>query len=83
MATLLPKDSIIVGENPTARTTLLPFGYQQMLAIRRRRRLARLGPSVVQWVRKIGIGEGKPVVLSIGDGSLTYSAAGFLVYGSL
>ena len=76
MATLLPKDSIIIGENPTARTTLLPFGYQQMW------RFGGGGGSLGWAVggavgAKIGIGEERPVVLSIGDGSLTYSAAGF------
>jgi benzoylformate decarboxylase len=76
MAQLLPKDSVIVGENPTARTGLLPFGYQNMW------RMSGGGGSLGWAVggaigAKIGFGDERPVILSIGDGSLTYSAAGF------
>ena len=76
MAEQLPKNSVIVSENPTARAALLPFGYENMW---------RLGPSggSLGWGvggaigAKIGVGDERPVILSIGDGSLTYSAAGF------
>ncbi|MCZ6680975.1 MAG: thiamine pyrophosphate-binding protein [Candidatus Poribacteria bacterium] len=76
MAEQLPRNSIIVSENPTARTTLLPFGYEDMW---------RFGPSggSLGWGvggaigAKMGIEDERPVILSIGDGSLTYSAVGF------
>jgi thiamine pyrophosphate-dependent acetolactate synthase large subunit-like protein len=71
MAEQLPKNSVIVSENPTARAALLPFGYENMW---------RLGPSggSLGWGvggaigAKIGVGDERPVILSIGDGSLTY-----------
>lgn len=76
MVELLPRNSMMVMENPTGRTTLLPFGYQDM-------GYARGGGGSLGWGlggaigAKIGAGRERPVVLNIGDGSLTYSAAGF------
>lgn len=76
MVELLPRNSMMVTENPTGRMTLLPFGYQDM-------GYARGGGGSLGWGvggaigAKIAVGRERPVVLNIGDGSLTYSAAGF------
>jgi thiamine pyrophosphate-dependent acetolactate synthase large subunit-like protein len=76
MVEQLPRHTMMVTENPTGRTTLLPFGYQDM-------GYARGGGGSLGWGvggaigAKIGVGRERPVVLNIGDGSLTYSAAGF------
>lgn len=76
MVELLPRTSMMVTENPTGRTALLPFGYQDM-------GFARGGGGSLGWGvggaigAKIGAGRERPVILNIGDGSLTYSAAGF------
>src|SRR6266545_2391387 len=76
MAALLPRNAIVVQESSTARTTLLPFGYQAM-------GWARSGGGSLGWGvggaigAKIAVGRERPVVLHLGDGALTYSAAGF------
>src|SRR6266540_3974687 len=76
MAALLPRSAIVVQESSTARTTLLPFGYQAM-------GWTRSGGGSLGWGvggaigAKIAAGRERPVVLNLGDGALTYSAAGF------
>ncbi|GIX49225.1 MAG: benzoylformate decarboxylase [Candidatus Tectimicrobiota bacterium] len=76
MAELLPRHALMVVENPTGRTTLLPFGHEGMGYLRG-------GGGSLGWGvggaigAKIGAGPERPVVLNIGDGSLMYSAAGF------
>ena len=76
MAELLPRSAIVVQESSTARTTLLPFGYQAM-------GWTRSGGGSLGWGvggaigAKIAAGRERPVVLHLGDGALTYSAAGF------
>src|SRR6266478_3027601 len=76
MAELLPRNSIMVQESSTARTALLPFGYQAM-------GWTRSGGGSLGWGvggaigAKIAAGRERPVVLHLGDGALTYSAAGF------
>jgi thiamine pyrophosphate-dependent acetolactate synthase large subunit-like protein len=76
MTELLPRDTMMAVENPTGRITLLPFGYEDM-------GYTRGGGGSLGWGvggaigAKIAVGRERPVVLSIGDGSLTYSAAGF------
>ncbi len=76
MAELLPRNSIMVQESSTARTTLLPFGYQAMGWTRSGG--GSLGFGVGGAVgAKIAVGRERPVVLNLGDGALTYSAAGF------
>lgn len=76
LAELLPRNSVMVQESSTARTTLLPFGYQAM-------GWTRSGGGSLGWGvggaigAKIAVGRERPVVLNLGDGALTYSAAGF------
>ncbi|HLQ23867.1 MAG TPA: thiamine pyrophosphate-binding protein, partial [Gemmatimonadales bacterium] len=76
MTELLPRSAIMVQESSTARTTLLPFGYQAM-------GWTRSGGGSLGWGvggaigAKIAAGRERPVVLHLGDGALTYSAAGF------
>ena len=76
LAELLPRTSIMVQESSTARTALLPFGYREM-------GWTRSGGGSLGWGvggaigAKIAVGGERPVVLSLGDGALTYSAVGF------
>src|SRR5881397_3415437 len=76
LAELLPRNSIMVQESSTARTALLPFGYREM-------GWTRSGGGSLGWGvggaigAKIAVGRERPVVLTLGDGALTYSAAGF------
>jgi benzoylformate decarboxylase len=76
MAAALPRDTFMVQESSTARTTLLPFGHQAM-------GWTRSGGGSLGWGVggaigvKIAAGRERPVVLNLGDGALTYSAAGF------
>jgi benzoylformate decarboxylase len=76
LAQLLPRDAIMVQESSTARTTLLPLGYQGM-------GWTRSGGGSLGWGvggaigAKIAVGRERPVILHLGDGALTYSAAGF------
>jgi benzoylformate decarboxylase len=76
LAELLPRDSIMVQESSTARTTLLPLGHQGMGWTRSGG--GSLGFGVGGAIgAKIAAGRERPVVLHLGDGALTYSAAGF------
>jgi len=76
MAELLPRNSVMVQESSTARTTLLPFGYQGMSWTRSGG--GSLGFGVGGAIgAKIAVGRERPVVLHLGDGALGYSAAGF------
>src|SRR2546428_204813 len=76
LAELLPRNSIMVQESSTARTALLPFGYREM-------GWTRSGGGSLGWGvggaigAKIAVGGERPVVLTLGDGALTYSAVGF------
>jgi len=76
LAELLPRTSFMIHESSTARTTLLPLGYQAM-------GYTRSGGGSLGWGvggaigAKIAAGRERPVVLNLGDGALTYSAAGF------
>src|SRR5262249_56049472 len=76
LAELLPKNTVMVQESSTARTTLLPFGHGGMT-------WTRSGGGSLGWGvgaaigAKIAVGRERPVVLHLGDGALTYSAAGF------
>src|SRR5437879_12987255 len=66
----------MVQESSTARTALLPFGYREM-------GWTRSGGGSLGWGvgvaigAKIAVGGERPVVLTLGDGALTYSAVGF------
>ncbi len=76
MAALLPRNTIMVQESSTARTTLIPFGYQAMAWTRSGG--GSLGFGVGGAIgAKLAAGRERPVVLHLGDGALGYSAAGF------
>jgi thiamine pyrophosphate-dependent acetolactate synthase large subunit-like protein len=76
MAELLPKNAIMVQESSTARTTLIPFGYEAMAWTRSGG--GSLGFGVGGAIgAKLAAGRERPVVLHLGDGALGYSAAGF------
>jgi len=76
LAEVLPRDSMMVQESSTARTTLLSLGHRDM-------GWTRSGGGSLGWGvggaigAKIAVGRERPVVLHLGDGALTYSAAGF------
>ena len=76
LAHLLPPRAIMVQESSTARTTLIPFGYDATA-------WTRSGGGSLGWGvggaigAKIAAGRERPVVLNLGDGALGYSAAGF------
>jgi benzoylformate decarboxylase len=76
LAQFLPRNSVMVQESSTARTTLLPFGPDAMT-------WTRSGGGSLGWGvgaavgAKLAVGHERPVVLNLGDGALTYSAAGF------
>ena len=76
MAELLPRNSVMVHESSTARTTLLPFGHQGMSYTRSGGGSLGFGVGAAVGA-KIAVGRERPVVLHLGDGALTYSAAGF------
>jgi thiamine pyrophosphate-dependent acetolactate synthase large subunit-like protein len=76
LAQLLPKNTVMVQESSTARTTLLPFGHDAMGWTRSGG--GSLGFGVGASIgAKIAAGRERPVVLHLGDGALTYSTAGF------
>jgi len=76
LATLLPKDTVMVQESSTARTTLLPFGHGAMSWTRSGGGSLGFGVGAAIGA-KIAVGRERPVVLHLGDGALGYSAAGF------
>jgi len=76
LAQALPKNTLLVQESSTARTTLLPFGKDTMHWTRSGG--GSLGFGVGASIgAKIAAGRERPVMLHLGDGALTYSAAGF------
>ena len=76
LAQLLPKNAMMVQESSTARTTLLPFGHDAMGWTRSGGGSLGFGVGAAIGA-KIAVGRERPVVLHLGDGALTYSAAGF------
>jgi len=76
LAQLLPRNSVMVQESSTARTTLLPFGHDAMGWTRSGGGSLGFGVGAAIGA-KIAVGRERPVVLHLGDGALTYSAAGF------
>jgi thiamine pyrophosphate-dependent acetolactate synthase large subunit-like protein len=76
LAELIPRDAVMVQESSTARTTLLPLGHGGLA-------WTRSGGGSLGWGvgaaigAKLAVGRERPVVLHLGDGALTYSAAGF------
>jgi benzoylformate decarboxylase len=76
LAESLPRETIMVQESSTARTTLLALGHQGMSWTRSGG--GSLGFGVGGAIgAKIAVGRDRPVVLHLGDGALGYSAAGF------
>ncbi|HEY7647389.1 MAG TPA: thiamine pyrophosphate-binding protein, partial [Methylomirabilota bacterium] len=76
LAELLPREAMMVQESSTARTNLIAFGHQAMGWTRSGG--GSLGFGVGGAIgAKIAVGRERPVVLHLGDGALTYSAAGF------
>lgn len=76
LAALLPRDTVMVQESSTARTTLMAFGHGAMGWTRSGG--GSLGFGVGGAIgAKIAVGRERPVVLHLGDGALGYSAVGF------
>jgi benzoylformate decarboxylase len=76
LASVLPRETVMVQESSTARTTLLPFGHQGMSWTRSGGGSLGFGVGAAIGA-KIAVGRERPVVLNLGDGALGYSAAGF------
>jgi benzoylformate decarboxylase len=76
LAELLPSQAVMVQESSTARTTLLPFGHGGMAWTRSGGGSLGFGVGAAIGA-KLAVGRERPVVLHLGDGALTYSAAGF------
>ena len=76
LAEVLPRETVMVQESSTARTGLVPFGHGGLA-------WTRSGGGSLGWGvgaaigAKLAVGRDRPVVLNLGDGALTYSAAGF------
>ena len=76
LANVLPRNTVMVQESSTARTTLLPFGHQGMDWTRSGGGSLGFGVGAAIGA-KIAVGRERPVVLHLGDGALGYSAMGF------
>jgi benzoylformate decarboxylase len=76
LAEILPRESVMVQESSTARTTLLPLGHGGMAWTRSGGGSLGFGVGAAVGA-KIAVGRDRPVVLHLGDGALGYSAAGF------
>jgi benzoylformate decarboxylase len=76
LANVLPRNTVLVQESSTARTTLLPFGHQGMDWTRSGGGSLGFGVGAAIGA-KIAVGRERPVVLHLGDGALGYSASGF------
>src|SRR5919106_2251988 len=76
LAAVLPRDTVMVHESSTARTTLLPFGHGAMTWTRSGGGSLGFGVGAAIGA-KIAVGREKPVVLHLGDGALGYSSMGF------
>jgi thiamine pyrophosphate-dependent acetolactate synthase large subunit-like protein len=76
LAQVLPRETVMVQESSTARTTLIPLGLGGLA-------WTRSGGGSLGWGvgaaigAKIAVGRERPVVLHLGDGALGYSASGF------
>jgi benzoylformate decarboxylase len=76
LAEMLPRATAMVQESSTARATLLPLGHGGMWWTRSGGGSLGFGVGAAIGA-KIAAGRERPVVLHLGDGALTYSAAGF------
>jgi benzoylformate decarboxylase len=76
LAEVLPKQTLMVQESSTARTTLLPFGHGGMEWTRSGGGSLGFGVGAAIGA-KIAAGRERPVVLNLGDGALGYASMGF------
>ena len=76
LASVLPKDTVMVQESSTARTALLALGHGGMEWTRSGGGSLGFGVGAAIGA-KLAVGRERPVVLNLGDGALGYSAAGF------
>src|SRR5437667_277853 len=76
LADVLPRETVMVQESSTARTTLLPFGHGGMTWTRSGGGSLGFGVGAAIGA-KVAVGRERPVVLHLGDGALGYSAMGF------
>jgi thiamine pyrophosphate-dependent acetolactate synthase large subunit-like protein len=76
LASLLPKDAVVVQESSTARATLMNFGHGGMTWTRSGGGSLGFGVGAAIGA-KIAVGRDRPVILNLGDGALGYSAVGF------
>jgi len=76
LASLLPKNAVMVQESSTARTALMSFGEGGMAWTRSGGGSLGFGVGAAIGA-KIAVGRDRPVVLNLGDGALGYSAIGF------
>jgi benzoylformate decarboxylase len=76
LASLLPKDTVMVQESSTARTALMSLGHGGMAWTRSGGGSLGFGVGAAIGA-KLAVGRERPVVLNLGDGALGYSAAGF------
>jgi benzoylformate decarboxylase len=76
LAEVLPRDTVMVHESSTARTTLIPLGYDAISWTRSGGGSLGFGVGAAVGA-KIAVGRERPVMLHLGDGALGYSAMGF------
>jgi len=76
LADVLPRETVMVQESSTARTTLLPFGHGGMTWTRSGGGSLGFGVGAAIGA-KIAVGRERPVICHLGDGALGYSAIGF------
>jgi thiamine pyrophosphate-dependent acetolactate synthase large subunit-like protein len=76
LASVLPRNTVMVQESSTARTALMSFGHDAMTWTRSGGGSLGFGVGAAIGA-KIAVGREKPVVLHLGDGALGYSAMGF------
>src|SRR6185503_5435454 len=76
LASVLPRNTVMVQESSTARTSLMAFGHGGMDWTRSGGGSLGFGVGAAIGA-KIAAGRDRPVVLHLGDGALGYSASGF------
>ena len=76
LASVLPRDTVMVQESSTARTALMSLGHGGMAWTRSGGGSLGFGVGAAIGA-KLAVGRERPVVLNLGDGALGYSAAGF------
>jgi thiamine pyrophosphate-dependent acetolactate synthase large subunit-like protein len=76
LASVLPKNTVMVQESSTARTALMAFGHGGMTWTRSGGGSLGFGVGAAIGA-KVAVGRERPVILHLGDGALGYSAMGF------